>query len=135
MDQKEQKEQQVVKTSLRTLEEWSTLYKDSYLVGYPKDLKPKQEKPPTDKGEGEQNMDDAEPEDRGPAVDEPTSDEEEEVDDESEKKPKKRLVNWAELPQPVRVIWPNSRVTRDLRPSRLNLMCDADDKIFKVEFF
>ncbi|KAJ2896020.1 hypothetical protein GGI21_004801 [Coemansia aciculifera] len=130
MDQ-QQKEKAVVKTTERTLEEWGKLFNEGYLVGYPKDAKPEPAKPQAKKDDGEQNMENAEPEDRGPLVDTPTSSEEKT----KEKEVKKKLVNWTDLPQPVRVLWPNSRVTRDLRPNRLNLYCGADDKITKVAFF
>ncbi|KAJ2057286.1 hypothetical protein GGI17_005720 [Coemansia sp. S146] len=131
-----QQEPQAVKSTQHTEEEWGSMYVGKHLVEYPKDMKPKQVK-----ADAEPKMDDAEPEDRGPTVDEPTSEEdssadEESVDDEAkEDKNKKRQVKWAELPQPRRVIWPMSPVTRDLRPNRLNIMCDADDKITKVQFF
>ncbi|KAJ2324388.1 hypothetical protein GGI00_005346 [Coemansia sp. RSA 2681] len=138
MDEKKQQQEQqkqAVKTTQHTLEEWASLYNGKYLVGYPEDTKPKMEKPLAEE-EGEQKMDDAEPEDRGPTVDEPTSDSDEETKEGEEKdKPKKQLVNWAELPHPVRVIWPGSRVTRDLRLNRLNIICDAKDLIIKVDFY
>ncbi|KAJ1914639.1 hypothetical protein GGI09_004973 [Coemansia sp. S100] len=131
-----QQEPEVVKSTQHTEEEWGSMYVGKRLVEYPKDMKPEQVK-----ADAEPKMDDAEPEDRGPTVDEPTDEEsstdEESVDDEAKKedKKKKQQVKWAELPQSVRVIWPNTRVTRDLRPNRLNVMCDADDKITKVQFF
>ncbi|KAJ2552314.1 hypothetical protein EV175_003361 [Coemansia sp. RSA 1933] len=39
------------------------------------------------------------------------------------------------LPSPVRVIKPGSRVTRDLRPHRMNVMCNKDGLIDDVRFF
>ncbi|KAJ1900866.1 hypothetical protein LPJ66_001193 [Kickxella alabastrina] len=47
----------------------------------------------------------------------------------------KKVVRLSTLPQPLRVIKPGSRVTRDLRPNRLNVFIDENDKITRVDFF
>ncbi|KAI9500512.1 hypothetical protein BX070DRAFT_195763 [Coemansia spiralis] len=39
------------------------------------------------------------------------------------------------LPQPRRIIRPGSRVTRDLRPNRLNVMCDENGVVSDVRYF
>ncbi|KAJ1644539.1 hypothetical protein LPJ64_003785 [Coemansia asiatica] len=45
------------------------------------------------------------------------------------------LVKLSTLPQPVRVIKPGSRVTRDLRPNRMNVVCDEKGLILKIGFY
>ncbi|KAJ2818127.1 hypothetical protein FBU31_005986 [Coemansia sp. 'formosensis'] len=128
-----QKEKVVVKSTERKVDEWGALYVGKRLVEYPKDAKPEMVKADDD---AQPKMDDAEPEDRGPTVDIPTDEDESSADQtEKEGKTKKQQVKWEDLPQPMRVIWPGTRVTRDLRPNRLNIMCDADDLITKVQFF
>ncbi|KAJ2368266.1 hypothetical protein H4S02_010134, partial [Coemansia sp. RSA 2611] len=99
------------------------------LVEYPKDAKPEPIRADHDAGT---KMEDAEPEGQAPKVDEPTDDEDDEGSSDAAEKAKKRQIKWAELPQPVRVIWPGTRVTRDLRPNRLNVICTADDLITKT---
>ncbi|KAJ1940220.1 hypothetical protein GGF37_004068 [Kickxella alabastrina] len=47
----------------------------------------------------------------------------------------KKVIRLSTLPQPLRVIKPGSRVTRDLRPNRLNVFIDENDKITRVDFF
>ncbi|KAJ1804493.1 hypothetical protein LPJ56_005590 [Coemansia sp. RSA 2599] len=42
-----------------------------------------------------------------------------------------KVVKLSTLPQPVRVIRPGSRVTRDLRPNRMNVVCDESGLILK----
>ncbi|KAJ2403340.1 hypothetical protein GGI23_000045 [Coemansia sp. RSA 2559] len=66
------------------------------------------------------------------------TDEQEEPDKEeqqpdAEKEEDKVLLS--SLPSPVRVIRPGSRVTRDLRPHRMNVMCDSEGLISDVRFF
>ncbi|KAJ1728962.1 hypothetical protein LPJ61_003759 [Coemansia biformis] len=39
------------------------------------------------------------------------------------------------IPGPVRAIWPGTPVTRDLRPSRLNISCDKEGLIISVGFY
>ncbi|KAJ2730477.1 hypothetical protein IW152_005237 [Coemansia sp. BCRC 34962] len=121
----------MVQSKQHTVEEWSALFVGKRLVEYPKDAKPRQANVDDDV---EAKMDDAELEGQVPKVNEPTDEEDEGSSDEAEKA-KKQQVKWAELPQPVRVIWPGTRVTRDLRTNRLNVICTADDLITKVQFF
>ncbi|KAJ1824659.1 hypothetical protein LPJ60_000581 [Coemansia sp. RSA 2675] len=125
-------EKEVVQSKQHTVEEWSALFVGKRLVEYPKDAKPEPIKADHDAGT---KMEDAEPEGQAPKVDEPTDDEDDEGSSDAAEKAKKRQIKWAELPQPVRVIWPGTRVTRDLRPNRLNVICTADDLITKVQFF
>ncbi|KAJ2487403.1 hypothetical protein IWW37_005263 [Coemansia sp. RSA 2050] len=124
-------EKEMVQSKQHTVEEWSALFVGKRLVEYPKDAKPRQANVDDDV---EAKMDDAELEGQVPKVNEPTDEEDEGSSDEAEKA-KKQQVKWAELPQPVRVIWPGTRVTRDLRTNRLNVICTADDLITKVQFF
>ncbi|RKP06323.1 hypothetical protein THASP1DRAFT_31857 [Thamnocephalis sphaerospora] len=45
------------------------------------------------------------------------------------------LVFERDLPKPYRLIGPNTPVTKDLRPNRLNVFIDAKNKITDVRFF
>ncbi|KAJ2679276.1 hypothetical protein GGI25_001632 [Coemansia spiralis] len=75
----------------------------------------------------------------------PTSDqavgrrEEESAEDQTEAKgdggDDQESVLLSSLPQPRRIIRPGSRVTRDLRPNRLNVMCDENGVVSDVRYF
>ncbi|KAJ1871029.1 hypothetical protein H4R99_004881 [Coemansia sp. RSA 1722] len=52
-----------------------------------------------------------------------------------EESPAIEVVKLSGLPQPVRVIKPGSRVTRDLRPNRMNVVCDENGLILKIGFY
>ncbi|OMJ08327.1 hypothetical protein AYI69_g8535 [Smittium culicis] len=45
------------------------------------------------------------------------------------------IIKNSQIPHPKRLIYPNTPVTRDLRPNRLNLHIDNSAKIFKIGFF
>ncbi|OMJ15255.1 hypothetical protein AYI70_g2419 [Smittium culicis] len=45
------------------------------------------------------------------------------------------IIKNSQIPRPKRLIYPNSPVTRDLRPNRLNLHIDSSAKIFKIGYF
>ncbi|KAJ2525685.1 hypothetical protein EV175_007728, partial [Coemansia sp. RSA 1933] len=67
------------------------------------------------------------PEEKVTTETDPTSEQTENNDDSG--------VLLSSLPSPVRVIKPGSRVTRDLRPHRMNVMCNKDGRIDDVRFF
>lgn len=100
-------DQPQAETMKKTVEEWSSEFVGKYIVNYPDDYKPAP--PPVDAEEAKEE----------PPVEEQN----------------KQTVAWESLPQPFRVIWPGSRVTRDLRPQRLNLVCNGQDKVTDVRFF
>ncbi|KAJ2522295.1 hypothetical protein GGI11_001774 [Coemansia sp. RSA 2049] len=45
------------------------------------------------------------------------------------------VVLISSLPTPVRVIKPGSRITRDLRPHRMNVICNKEGLITDVKFY
>ncbi|KAJ2604787.1 hypothetical protein EV177_006307 [Coemansia sp. RSA 1804] len=87
-----------------------------------------QEKEEEQAGPEKQEQDESEKQEQ----DEPEEQEEEKadaVDDDS------NVVLISSLPTPVRVIKPGSRVTRDLRPHRMNVICNKEGLITNVKFY
>ncbi|KAJ2003220.1 hypothetical protein GGI04_000415 [Coemansia thaxteri] len=109
-------ERQVVRTTAHTADEWAEMFVGRVLVEYPEEMKPEPyEAEDAEAGDAEKSKEDS--------------------TEEAEEAEEPKTVKWAELPQPVRIIWPRSRVTRDLRPQRLNLMCNANDEITRIAFY
>ncbi|KAJ1724685.1 hypothetical protein LPJ53_001046 [Coemansia erecta] len=65
------------------------------------------------------------------------ADEQTKESDETDKaeEPQRETVLLSSLPQPLRIIKPGSRITRDLRPNRMNVVCDENGLILKVQFY
>ncbi|KAJ1733859.1 hypothetical protein LPJ72_002646 [Coemansia sp. Benny D160-2] len=76
--------------------------------------------------EQEQELEKDEPEKQDEPEDEEKPDA---ADDDS------NVVLISSLPTPVRVIKPGSRITRDLRPHRMNVICNKEGLITDVKFY
>ncbi|KAJ2377846.1 hypothetical protein IW150_001149 [Coemansia sp. RSA 2607] len=109
--------------------EWEEKLKGKYLVDdVTADEKPADEKPADEKPAEEK------PVDAKPANDASPSDPAPEQQTKTTEKPQETVL-LSSLPQPLRVIKPGSRITRDLRPNRMNVVCDKDGLILKVQFY
>ncbi|KAJ1665141.1 hypothetical protein IW140_003584 [Coemansia sp. RSA 1813] len=90
-----------------------------------------------DKIVGKTLVDDLSEEKDTHVVEQPRDKESEEQTSEvaNQEEPSDQNVLLSSLPTPLRVIKPGSRVTRDLRPYRMNVMCSKEGVITDIKFF